>query len=150
MKHVTVGIVVVAALIGTALVGERLFVSNTDAIVAFTHTPGSTQVNGSGRISAKLSGGPNGHHWTKDIIASPDGKKLYATVGSNINPGENGMDNEISRAAVLEINNATGTTRIFASGVRNPNGLSWQPSSSALWVAVNERDEKGGIGQHGS
>ena len=90
-----------------------------------------------------LPGGPINHHWTKDVIASPDGTKLYATVGSNSNVGENGMAAEENRAAVLEIDLATRSKRLFASGLRNPNGLSWQPDSGALWVVVNERDEIG-------
>jgi glucose/arabinose dehydrogenase len=92
---------------------------------------------------ADLPGGPINHHWTKDLTASPDGTKLYATVGSNSNVGENGMEAEKDRAAVIEIDRATGASRVFASGLRNPNGPSWQPQSGALWVTVNERDEIG-------
>ncbi len=128
---------------GMALIGDVLYVANTDAIVAFAYTEGATKITGPGRMIAALPAGPINHHWTKDIIASPDGTKLYATVGSNSNVGENGMENEVRRAAVLEVDIATGTTRIFASGIRNPNGLSWQPDSGELWVAVNERDEIG-------
>jgi hypothetical protein len=92
---------------------------------------------------ADLPGGPLNHHWTKNIIASPDGKRLYATVGSNSNVGENGLDEEKGRAAILEIDLATGATRVFASGLRNPNGLAWEPKTGALWTVVNERDELG-------
>lgn len=128
---------------GMALVGSTLYVANTDAIVAFPYTTDATQITEPGTVIAPLPAGPINHHWTKDIIASPDGSTLYATVGSNSNVGENGMENEESRAAVLEVDVATGATRVFASGIRNPNGLSWQPDSGALWVAVNERDEIG-------
>ena len=118
--------------------------ANTDAIVAFDDVEGATEITGPGTTIAELPAGPINLHWTKDIFASPDGTKLFATVGSNSNVGENGIENEKSRAAVLEVEIATGTTRIFASGIRNPNGLSWQPDSGALWVTVNERDEIGG------
>lgn len=128
---------------GMALVGSTLYVANTDGIVAFPYVEGATQITGEGAAIAPLPAGPINHHWTKDIIASPDGSKLYATVGSNSNVGENGMENEERRAAVLEVDLATGATRVFATGIRNPNGLSWQPDSGALWVAVNERDEIG-------
>jgi len=92
---------------------------------------------------ADLPAGRINHHWTKDLTASPDGTKLYATVGSNSNVGENGIEAEANRAAVLEVDRASGQWRVFASGIRNPNGPSWQPQSGALWVTVNERDELG-------
>lgn len=128
---------------GMALIGSTLYVANTDAIVAFAYETGALHLAGPGTILTSLPAGPINHHWTKDIIASPDGTKLYATVGSNSNVGENGIANEQNRAAVLEIDIATKSSRIFASGLRNANGLSWQPKSGALWVAVNERDEIG-------
>ena len=128
---------------GMALIGNRLYVANTDAIVAFDYTEGDTKLTGPGTTIAPLPAGPINHHWTKDIIASPDGTKIYATVGSNSNVGENGMQNEVMRAGVLEVDLASGAVRVFASGIRNPNGLAWQPDSGALWVAVNERDEIG-------
>ena len=103
-------------------------------------TPGSPQP---GVKLADLPAGTLNHHWTKDLVASRDGSKLYATVGSNSNVGENGIEAETNRAAVLEVDRATGTWRVFASGLRNPNGPSWQPQSGALWVVVNERDELG-------
>jgi glucose/arabinose dehydrogenase len=90
-----------------------------------------------------LPGGPRNHHWTKNVIASPDGSRLYVTVGSNSNVGENGMEAEKGRAAIWEVDPATGDHRIFASGLRNPNGLDWEPDTGALWTAVNERDEIG-------
>jgi len=90
-----------------------------------------------------LPAGTINHHWTRNIIASHDGSRLYVTVGSNSNVGENGMENEANRAAILEVNPATGEWRPFATGLRNPNGLDWQPHTGALWTTVNERDELG-------
>src|SRR2546430_14204623 len=104
---------------------------------------GDTKISAPGVKLADLPAGTINHHWTKDLTASPDGTKLYATVGSNSNVGENGMEAETNRAAVLEVDRATGKWRVFASGLRNPNGPSWQPQSGALWVTVNERDELG-------
>jgi glucose/arabinose dehydrogenase len=126
---------------GMALVGDALYVANTDALMRF-HYDGEN-VSPTGEKVADLPGGPIDHHWTKNVIASEDGKKLYVTVGSNSNVGENGLDKEESRAAILEIDPATGNSRIFASGLRNPNGLGWQPQSKQLWTVVNERDELG-------
>ena len=128
---------------GMTLLRDTLYVANTDAIVAFPYQEGATEISVAGEKIVDLPGGPINHHWTKDVIASPDGSKLYATVGSNSNVGENGMAAEESRAAVLEVDLATRSRRVFASGLRNPNGLSWQPDSGALWVVVNERDEIG-------
>jgi glucose/arabinose dehydrogenase len=102
-----------------------------------------TQIKEKGTVVAELPGGPLNHHWTKDLVASRDGKRLYASVGSNSNVAENGMEKEERRAAILEIDRATGATRVFATGLRNPNGLAWQPQSGALWTVVNERDEIG-------
>ena len=102
-----------------------------------------TQITEPGVKVVDLPGGPINHHWTKNVIASRDGSRLYVTVGSNSNVGENGMENEVDRAAILEVDPATGTRRVFASGLRNPNGLGWQPQSGALWTVVNERDELG-------
>ena len=127
---------------GMALVGDRLFVANADAVVAFPYQPGQTQITAPATKIADLPAGRN-HHWTKSLVASTDGTKLYVGVGSNSNIGENGMDEEEGRAAIHEIDIATGGQRIFASGLRNPVGLAWQPDSRALWVAVNERDELG-------
>lgn len=128
---------------GIALVGQNLFVANTDAIVRFTYREGATQINDPPIKVADLPAGSINHHWTKNLIASRDGTKLFVTVGSNSNVAENGMENEVNRAAILEIDAATGSTRLFASGMRNPNGLGWQPQSGALWTVVNERDELG-------
>jgi glucose/arabinose dehydrogenase len=128
---------------GMALVGHDLYVANTDAIVRFPYNDGDTKITASGVKVVDLPAGPINHHWTKNVIASPDGSSLYVTVGSNSNVGENGMDKEADRAAILEIDLKTGRSRVFASGLRNPNGLAWQPESGALWTAVNERDEIG-------
>ena len=128
---------------GMALVGDQLYVANTDAILRFPYTAGATQITVPGVKVADLPAGPINHHWTKNILASRDGKFLYATVGSNSNVGENGMDNEVNRAAILEIDVASGATRLYASGLRNPNGLGWEPQGGALWTVVNERDELG-------
>lgn len=128
---------------GMTLANGKLYVANTDGIVAFPYKDGDAKITTAPEKIADLPGGPINHHWTKDVIASPDGKKLFATVGSNSNVGENGLDAEKNRAAVLEIDLATGQERVFASGLRNPNGLSWNPDSGELWVAVNERDEIG-------
>ncbi len=128
---------------GMALVGSFLYVANTDAIVRFPYAPGDTEITAPGVKVLDLPGGPIDHHWTKDLIASRDGARLYVTVGSNSNVGENGLDNEVGRAAIHELDLATDRTRIYASGLRNPNGLAWEPQSGALWVAVNERDEIG-------
>jgi glucose/arabinose dehydrogenase len=128
---------------GMALVNDNLYVANTDAILRFPYKGGETHISGGGKKVADLPGGTLNHHWTKNIIASQDGSSLYATVGSNSNVAENGMENEVNRAAILEVDLASGHSRLFASGLRNPNGLDWQPQSGALWAVVNERDELG-------
>ena len=128
---------------GMVLVDDKFYVANADAIVSFPYKTGDTEISAAGVKLTDLPGGPINHHWTKDLTASADGSKLYATVGSNSNVGENGIEAETNRAAVLEVDRATGKFRVFASGLRNPNGPSWQPQSGALWVTVNERDEIG-------
>lgn len=128
---------------GMALVGNDLYVANTDAIVRFAYQQDATEITAAGEHVADLPAGPINYHWTKNIIASQDGKMLYATVGSNSNVGEKGMDNEINRAAILQINPKTGDSQVFASGLRNPNGLAWHPQTGELWTTVNERDELG-------
>lgn len=128
---------------GMTLVGHDLYVADTDAIVRFPYRDGETQITAPGVKVIDLPAGPINHHWTKNVIASRDGSRLYVTVGSNSNVGENGMEKEDRRAAILEIDLVTGSSRVFASGLRNPNGLAWQPQSGALWTVVNERDEIG-------
>jgi glucose/arabinose dehydrogenase len=127
---------------GMALVGNTLYVANADAIVAFPYTAGATRIEAPARKIADLPAGRN-HHWTKSLVASADGSKLYVGVGSNSNVAEHGMGEEVNRAAVLEIDPATGAVRPFATGLRNPVGMDWNPESGQLWVAVNERDELG-------
>jgi len=128
---------------GMARVGDSLFVANTDAVVRFPYKEGETQITASPQKVADLPGGPVNHHWTKSLVASPDGSRLYVGVGSNSNIAEGGIEIETDRAAILEIDPATGQRRVFASGLRNPVGLAWQPQSGTLWTAVNERDQLG-------
>ena len=128
---------------GMALVGNELYVANADAVVRFPYEAGQTSITAAGTKLVDLPGGPINHHWTKNLIASADGSKLYVTVGSNSNVGENGMQAEEGRAAIWEVDRASGSQRIFASGLRNPNGLGWAPGTGALWTVVNERDEIG-------
>jgi glucose/arabinose dehydrogenase len=128
---------------GVALVGNDLYVANTDAIVKYPYHEGDTRITEPGAILTELPGGPIDHHWTKSLVASTDGSMLYAGVGSNSNITENGMEAERERAAIWQVDRATGRHRIFASGLRNPNGLSFEPHSGALWTVVNERDELG-------
>ncbi len=128
---------------GMVLVGDQLYIANADAIVRVPYREGETRIAEVPVKVADLPGGPINHHWTKSLVASADGKRLYAGIGSNSNVGENGMENETDRAAVLEIDIATGQRRVYASGLRNPVGLAWQPQTGALWAVVNERDEIG-------
>ncbi|MDP9201574.1 MAG: sorbosone dehydrogenase family protein [Gemmatimonadota bacterium] len=128
---------------GMALVGDALYVANTDAVVRFPYTKGATRISMAGKKLVDLPGGRINHHWTKNVIARADGSKLYVSVGSNSNAAENGIGKEEGRAAIWEVDPATGRHRIFASGMRNPVGLAWEPASGQLWAAVNERDELG-------
>jgi glucose/arabinose dehydrogenase len=128
---------------GMALVGSDFYVANTDALVRFPYSEGGTRITGVGSTVIELPGGPINHHWTKGLIAAPDGSKLYVSVGSNSNVAERGMENEEGRAAIWEVDPGTGNHRVFASGLRNPVGMAWEEQSGALWTAVNERDELG-------
>lgn len=128
---------------GMALVGSTLYVADTDALLSFPYRDGDLTIAAPGRKIIDLPAGSINHHWTKNVIASRDGRKLYVTVGSNSNVGENGLTVEADRARILEVDLASGTARAFATGLRNPNGMGWQPQSGALWTAVNERDELG-------
>ena len=128
---------------GMTLVGDDLYVANTDAVVRFPYTPGETSIKAAPTKVVDLPAGPRNHHWTKNVAASPDGSRLYVTVGSNSNVGENGMEAEEGRAAVWVVDPRSGEHRIFASGMRNANGLAFEPDSGVLWTAVNERDELG-------
>ena len=127
---------------GMALVEDRLYVANTDGIVRFPYRGGQTEIDAAGERVMDLPAGPINHHWTKNIIASRDGGKLYATVGSNSNVAEKGMDKEEGRAAIWELDLASGEHRVYATGLRNPNGMAWDPDGR-LWTVVNERDEIG-------
>lgn len=129
---------------GMVLVAGSFYVANTDAIVRFPYTSGQSSITSSGTQIVALPAGPLNHHWTKNVVASPDGSKLYAAIGSNSNAAENGMDKEVDRAAIWEIDIASGRHRVFASGLRNPVGMAWEPVRGQLWTAVNERDELGG------
>ncbi|MDQ8758311.1 sorbosone dehydrogenase family protein [Sphingosinicella sp. LHD-64] len=131
-----------ASPIGMALVGDTLYVANADALVAFPYDPAATRIAAAPRRIADLPAGRN-HHWTKTLAASPDGRRLYVGVGSNSNVGENGLDEERGRAAIWEIDPASGAHRIFASGLRNPVGVAFRPGSGDLYTVVNERDELG-------
>ena len=126
-----------------ALVGSDLYVSNTDNIMRFPYETGQTTITAAGVKFADLPGGPINHHWTKSMVASADGTKLYVGVGSNSNITENGMSAELGRAAIWEFDRQTGASRIFASGTRNPTSLTWEPTTGKLWAVVNERDELG-------
>src|SRR5688500_3043397 len=128
---------------GMALVGNDLYVADTDAVVRFPYQTGQTSIGAAGSRLTDLPAGPRNHHWTKGLIASRDGSRLYATVGSNSNVAEHGMAEEEGRAAIWEIDRASGAKRLFATGLRNPNGLAWEPVTGALWTTVNERDELG-------
>jgi len=128
---------------GMVLVGNDFYVANTDALVRYGYQTGDTEIAGPGETVLALPAGPINHHWTKNVIASPDGDRLYVTVGSNSNAAENGMEAETGRAAIWEVDIATGSHHIFASGLRNPNGMGWAPGSGVLWAVVNERDELG-------
>ena len=127
---------------GMALSGNDFYVADSDAVLRFPYQPGATQITEPGTKIVDLPAGQINHHWTKNLIVSPDGSKLYVTVGSNSNVAENGMDKEEGRAAIWEVDVKTGHHRVFASGLRNPNGLAWTPGG-VLWAVVNERDELG-------
>jgi glucose/arabinose dehydrogenase len=128
---------------GMALVGEKLFIANTDAIVRVPYQPGTTGIRDTPVRVLDLPAGTLNHHWTRGLVANADGTMLYAAVGSNSNVAENGMDQEEGRAAIWEIHVETLQARVFASGLRNPVGMAWEPTTGTLWAAVNERDELG-------
>ena len=128
---------------GMTLVGSDLYIANSDAVVRVPYQAGQTSISAVPVKVVDLPAGPINHHWTKNIIASRDGSKLYVTVGSNSNVAERGMEAEEGRAAIWEVDAKTGSHRVFASGLRNPNGMGWAPDTGALWTVVNERDEIG-------
>jgi glucose/arabinose dehydrogenase len=128
---------------GVAWADGQLYVAAADAIVAYPYELGGTEITDEGRVLTPLPGGPINHHWTKDLALSPDGRMLYVSVGSNSNVAENGMEAEKGRAAIWEVDRETGASRVFASGLRNPNGLVFEPETEVLWAVINERDELG-------
>ena len=128
---------------GMALMGDTLFVANTDSVLAFPYTTGDTRIGVAGRKVLDLPAGGYNNHWTRNLLASKDGKKLYVTVGSGSNVAEHGTANELLRACVLEVNPDGTGLRVFAGGLRNPVGLAWEPVTGGLWTAVNERDHLG-------
>lgn len=128
---------------GVVWIDNTLYVANTDSLVAYPFVPGQTGISGGARVVSELPAGPINHHWTKSLTVSPDGQRLYATVGSNSNIVENGFDAERERACVWEIDRRTGAHRVFASGLRNPNSPQFYPGTNNLFVVVNERDELG-------
>ncbi|MEO8722532.1 MAG: sorbosone dehydrogenase family protein [Sphingobium sp.] len=128
---------------GMALVGDTLYVANTDALMAFPYKEDATRITAKGRKIIRLPADAPNMHWTRNLIASPDGKLLYVAIGSNSNVAEDGLDTETNRANIVEVNPATGDNRIFAAGMRNPVGMAWEPHSKALWAVVNERDMLG-------
>ena len=128
---------------GMTLVGKHLYVANADALMRFKYTENDVKIVSAGEKVIDLPGGPINHHWTKNVIANADGSKLYVTVGSNSNVAERGMEAETDRAAILEVDAITKTYRIYASGLRNPNGMAWEPKTKSLFAVVNERDEIG-------
>lgn len=128
---------------GIQLIGDNLYVANADAIRKYPYKSGETTIGDAGTELTELPGGPINHHWTKSLLASPDGSKLYAGIGSNSNITENGIGAEYRRADILEVDVASGASRIYASGLRNPTGLQWEPQTGKLWAIVNERDEIG-------
>jgi glucose/arabinose dehydrogenase len=128
---------------GMALVGDDLYVANTDALIRFDYQRDATTLAQPAAHVADLPAGEINYHWTKNVIASRDGTRLYVTVGSNSNVGERGLEQERERAAILEVDRSSGAKSVYASGLRNPNGLAWEPQTGALWTVVNERDEIG-------
>ncbi|MDP3195170.1 sorbosone dehydrogenase family protein [Tabrizicola sp.] len=128
---------------GVAWIDDTLYVAMADGVVSYPYALGDTEITTDPVLVTLLSGGPLNHHWTKDLALGPDGTKLYASVGSNSNAGENSMELERGRAAIFEIDRETGASRMFASGLRNPNGLIFHPETGVLWAVINERDELG-------
>jgi glucose/arabinose dehydrogenase len=128
-----------------AVIGHAFYVADTNALLRFPYSDGDTEIHGAGATVTALPSSRLIGHWTRGLLASPDGSKLYVGIGSTSNVGENGLEAEAERAAIWEIDVATGRHRVYASGLRNPVGLAWEPQSGALWASVNERD---GMGDH--
>jgi glucose/arabinose dehydrogenase len=128
---------------GMLIIGNKFYVANTDAIIAYPYQYGQAKISVAGKKIISLPAGGYNNHWTRNIITNKDSSKIYVTVGSGSNVAEHGMDNEVRRACILEFNPDGGSEKIYASGLRNPQGMGWAPGTSTLWVAVNERDELG-------
>lgn len=128
---------------GMALVSDDLYVANTDAVLRFPYREGATRIDAPGEVVVELPAGPINQHWTRNLLADPDGERLYIAIGSASNIAEHGLEREEGRAAIWEADLATGEARVYASGLRNPVGLAWEPETGALWAAVNERDVLG-------
>lgn len=128
---------------GMALMGDYLYVANTDALLRFPYRGGENRITSSGDKLLVLPAGPINYHWTKNLIAAPNQQQLYISVGSNSNVAEHGLDAERGRAAIWEFTPDNGEARLFATGLRNPVGMTWVPETDQLWAAVNERDELG-------
>jgi glucose/arabinose dehydrogenase len=128
---------------GMALMGDTLYIANTDALVATPYRDGQLRMEGIPRKVVDLPAGPINHHWVKNVVAAPDGQRLFVTSGSNSNIAENSMAAEENRAAILAVDPTAGTVKLYASGLRNPNGMAYEPGTGALWTAVNERDMLG-------
>lgn len=128
---------------GVAWIDGTLYVALADGVVSYPYALGDTEITGEPDLVTLLPGGPLNHHWTKDLALSPDGSMLYASVGSNSNVAENGMEAEKGRAAIWQIDRTTGASKLFATGLRNPNGLIFHPETDVLWAVINERDELG-------
>jgi glucose/arabinose dehydrogenase len=126
---------------GMLIIGNSFYVANTDAVVQYPYTAGSTSITAAGKQIVQLPAGPR--HWTRNIIANAGGSKIYIAVGSSSNVAENGIDKETRRANILEVNADGSGERVYASGLRNPVGMAWAPGTNTLWTAVNERDELG-------
>jgi glucose/arabinose dehydrogenase len=129
--------------LGMLVLGNSLYVANTDGLMQFPYETGQTQIRSEGKKIVELPAGGYNNHWTRNIVANPDKTKIYIAVGSGSNNGEHGMEHEVRRAAILEVNPDGSGERVFASGLRNPVGMAWAPGSHVLWTAVNERDELG-------
>jgi glucose/arabinose dehydrogenase len=128
---------------GMLIIGNTFYVANTDGVLTFAYKSGQTKINGPGKKIINLPAGGYNNHWTRNIITNADSSKIYVTVGSGSNVGEHGMENEVRRANILEFNPDGSGEKIYASGLRNPQGMDWAPGTHTLWVAVNERDELG-------
>lgn len=128
---------------GVLIIGNSFYVANTDGLYQYPYKTGDTKITGKGKKIVELPAGGYNNHWTRNLIASADNSKIYITVGSGSNAAENGMENEIRRAGILEVNPDGSGEQIYASGLRNPVGVAWAPGTNVLWTAVNERDGLG-------